>query len=565
MTTSQGAAGPGGAAHNSDQRLRRLLDQLSEVVFETDAEGRATFVNAAWTRSTGFDSEAVLGKEIGQFVAEEERDLHEARWHQVLDGRRATCQHEVRFRTAEGDLRWMALHAHAESDANGRVIGLAGTLSDITSRRLMEDELRELAYQAQEARADAETAAQLVRAEAEELVRERDQVTASARGSSEFIASMAHDLRTPLNGVLGMVELMLHSPLSEEQRDQALTVRASAESLVRLVGDIVDFSRAGTGQLEVQSEEFALRVIVDDVARLLAQKAVAKGISFSATVASTVPDQLRGDASHLRQVLTNLASNAIRFTDDGSVTVAVSRAPGVLADGRLPLRLEVHDTDPSLAAERLNALIEQPDGSPDGQRTAGSAGLGMAISRRLVELMGGSIVVGSEPGQGSVISVEIPLERVVSEAKPARGQSFALTMAPLDLKVLVAEDNVVNQKVAVRMLGRWGIRAVVAPDGRAAVEALDREQFDLVLMDVLMPRLNGFQATEEIRNREQGTGRRTPVVAMTAHGLAQERERCFDAGMDGFVAKPIQTAELYAELAKWAEHRDSLLAGQRAA
>ena len=125
MTTPQGASGPGGAAHNSDLRLRRLLDQLSEVVFETDAQGHATFVNAAWTRSTGFDAEAVLGKDIGQFVAEEERDLHEARWRQVLDGRRATCQHEVRFRTAEGELRWMALHAHAESDANGRVIGLA--------------------------------------------------------------------------------------------------------------------------------------------------------------------------------------------------------------------------------------------------------------------------------------------------------------------------------------------------------------------------------------------------------------------------------------------------------
>ncbi len=560
MTNPAQASGP-----NESAARARLLDQIHEIVFTTDAQGRVTYVNAAWSRVTGFPAEDLVGQDLTSFVVEEERDLCIARHRQVLEGRRATTQGEACFANADGEQRWFSMHVHAQSDAEGRVIGMTGTISDTTDRRAMEDELRQLAYGAQEARADAESAASLVRAEAEELVRERDQANAAARASSEFIASMAHDLRTPLNGVLGMVEMLLHSTLTEDQRDQALTIRSSAESLVRLVGDIVDFSRAGAGHLEMQSEEFSLREVLDDVARLLAQKAVAKGITFNAAVASTVPDRVRGDAAHLRQVITNLASNAVRFTEEGSVSVTISRAPGTLADGRVPLRIEVHDTDTSLSAENLSALLDNRGAGPADHRLSGSAGLGLAITRRLVELMGGSIVVGSEPGQGSAISVEVPLERVASAPKPAQANGFTLTMKPLDLKVLVAEDNAVNQKVAVRMLQRWGIRTEIAPDGRAAVEALQRESFDLVLMDVLMPRLNGFEATMEIRRNEAGTGSRTPVVAMTAHGLAQERERCFEAGMDGFVAKPIQTGELYAELAKWAEMRDMADDGRRAA
>jgi PAS domain S-box-containing protein len=556
ITPSYGAGGSNESHSHSNDSQGRLLDQLNEVVFTTDSVGRLQYVNAAWSRITGIPISDAIGHDVVDFVIEEERDLCLARHHQVLDGRRATAQHEAWFRTAEDEKRWLAVHVHAQTDAAGKVTGLAGTLSDLTERRQLEDELRQLAYEAQEARADAESAASLVRAEAEELARERDQATASARASSEFIASMAHDLRTPLNGVLGMVEFLLHSSLTEEQRDQALTIRGSAESLVRLVGDIVDFSRAGAGQIEVQSEEFAVRDVVDDVARLLAQKAVAKGITFSATVASTVPDRMRGDAAHLRQVITNLASNAVRFTEEGSVTVALSRAPGILADGRVPLRIEVQDTDTTLSAENLAALMDQRSVGGEKQHLSGSAGLGLAISRRLVELMGGTIVVGSEPGQGSAISVEVPLERVAAAPKPSQAPNFSLTMRPLELRVLVAEDNAVNQKVAVRMLQRWGITATVVPDGRAAVEAVATGQFDLVLMDVLMPRQNGFDATSEIRRNETGTGHRIPVIAMTAHGLAQERERCFEAGMDGFVAKPIQTAELYAELAKWAEIRD---------
>ena len=557
MTTPHQASGslPDPRA-NDGAAQARLLDQIHEVVFTTDAQGRVLYVNAAWTRMTGFPAESLIGQDLTSFVLEDERDLCIARQRQVLDGRRATTTGESRFTNADGEQRWFAIHVHAQSDSAGRVVGMTGTLSDMTERRAMEDELRQLAYGAQEARADAESAASLVRAEAEELARERDQANAAARASNEFIASMAHDLRTPLNGVLGMVEMLLHSTLSEEQRDQALTIRSSAESLVRLVGDIVDFSRAGAGHLEMQNEEFSVREVLDDVARLLAQKAVVKGITFNATVASTVPDRVRGDAAHLRQVITNLASNAVRFTDEGSVSVNISRAPGTLADGRVPLRIEVHDTDTSLSAENLSALLDHRGTASGDHKLSGSAGLGLAISRRLVELMGGSIVVGSEPGQGSAISVEVPFERVASAPKPAAAPGFSLTMKPLELKVLVAEDNAVNQKVAVRMLTRWGIQAQVAPDGRAAVEAVQKEHFDLVLMDVLMPRLNGFDATLEIRRNEEGTGRRTPVIAMTAHGLAQERERCFEAGMDGFVAKPIQTGELYAELAKWAEMRD---------
>lgn len=545
---------------HGEARLRAMLDHLTEAVFETDARGNCTFVNAAWQRLTGLDAAATLGHALEEFVHEEDREVHRARFRDVLEGRRATLHHEARLLAPDGAHRWVELHAHAASDAAGRVTHVVGTLDDTTLRREMEHELRQLAHAEQEARADAESAVLLLRVEAGQLERERDQAVATARSNAEFIVSMAHDLRTPLNGVLFMTDSLAKAGLDDDLREQAATARAGAECLNTLVSDLVTFSQADLAGEASSSREFDPRGVVSDVARLLGQKAVAKGITFSASVAPTVPERLRGNEPQFRQVITNLASNALRFTSEGGVTVAVSRAPSTREDGRVPIRIEIHDSDRHLTAEALAARLEARDTGPVRPGLPASAGLGLAMTRRLVERDGGKLTVGCEPGRGCFVLVEIPHERATASGPDAAARakagdagqsSFSVTETPLDLHVLVADDHPINQKVASRTLERWGIRADVVGDGQAAVEAVAADRYDVVLMDVTMPVLNGLDATREIRRMEAASGRRTPIVAMTAHAAQGDRELCLESGMDGYVAKPIDAAELYAELRRW--------------
>ena len=536
------------AAPEAGPAVPAWLDRINEIVFRCDAHGRVFFVNSAWTRTMEFSADETLGHAISDFVHQKDRDVHRVRLQSVLDGRRLSLQHEARFVARDGSDRWLELRALAEQGEHGAVAGLTGTLTDVTSRRKMADELRALAYEAEEARADAESAAQLLRATAEDITRERDQAVASGRATAEFIASMAQDLHAPLNGVQSAIEKLLHGDLSGEQRTRAENVRGSAESLAGLVNDIAEFARAAAGTIEVRDEDFDVHELVDDLSRLLVQKALSQGITFGATVSPNVPERLRGDATHIRQVLMNLASNAVRAADEGSVNVIISRSTRTRPDGRLPVRVEVHASGTAFNHDEIARMFEL---GAAGSSLEG-AGLGLVIARRLVDMMGGTLEFGGEPGEGNWVVVELPLARAAAAAPPA---ALSHNAAPLHLRVLLAEDNVVNQKVVTRILERWGVQVTVVGDGAAAVDAAREDGWDLVLMDVRMPRLDGLQAAEEIRSHEAAQGRqRLPIVAMTANALSGDRERCNEAGMDGFVAKPIRPADLYAELSRWAGH-----------
>ena len=338
---------------------------------------------------------------------------------------------------------------------------------------------------------------------------------------------MAYDVRTPLNGVLGMTEMLLHGTLDNAQRELTLTVRE----------------------------------VIGDVTRLLAQEKRARGVGFTTAVAPSLPGRLRGDVARIRQLISNFVSNAVRFAGEGGVTVAVALAPGTRTDGRNAVRIEILDADAHRTAEQITGMLRRPAGAGPDAAGTGAAGLGLAASLRLVERVSGIVVACSEPGRGCGITLELPLAMPAAPAPtPAPGELQAA--APLDLRVLVAEDNPVNQKVTVHMLSRWGVRADVVADGQAALDALGTGHYDVVLMDVRMPRKDGLQAPAAIRARDAGRGVRTPIVAMTSSLLSGGRKRCMDAGMDGFVSKPIHPGELHAELARWAGRRDS---GKRAA
>jgi len=533
----------------SEMQFRSIWEASCEPMFLTDRAGAIVKVNAAFAALLDTDPIALEGTNLtGLFHPSEHEELleyHHARY--ASDIKEHFFEREIHFAHGRSGIFENLV---TRVDIPGQPPQMLGILRDVTEQRRNAAELAR-AKEAAEAANRELIAANRNLEETGRVAREMaDRAEALSAAKSDFLANMTHEVRTPLNGILGMTGLALETQLQSDQREYLELVKSSAEALLSLVNDVLDFSKYEVGKLGLDCVEFSLRALVRDVLRPLALRASVSGLAFESVIEDQAPDRLIGDPLRISQVLRNLAGNAIKFTNAGQVSVNV-RAESI-EGSKVTLRLSVVDTGIGIPPEKHRMIFEpftQADGSTT--RKYGGTGLGLSISTGLVELMGGRIWVESEVGQGSAFHFTLPLELAPPAQSSEPGPSPSSTQerckqdgAKRKLRILVAEDNSVNQRLAARLLEREGHSVTIAGSGQEALELSERERFDLILMDVQMPDLDGLQATARIRERERGSGRRVPIVAMTAQAAESDRVRCLESGMDAYVTKPIRVPDL---------------------
>ena len=495
------------------------LDQHA-IVSITNVNDEIVYANDKFCEISGFARTELMGQRYQLAPSDLQPRAVFTEMAQVLANGKV-WHGELRTRARSGGLHYVNATVVPLRDESGKSTVTIAICTDITEQKQISQELR------------------VAKEEAE----------AANRSKSEFLANMSHEIRSPMNGVIGMTELALDTDLTPQQREYLEIVKSSSESLLNVVNDILDFSKIEAGKLVFEHIPFNLQKVIDDTLKPLSLRAQEKGIRLVCDLAADVPQALLGDPGRLRQVLVNLIGNAIKFTDRGDVVLRVRHLDSRRANGTDGgVHFAISDSGIGIPATKLKSIFDafsQEDGSTT--RKYGGTGLGLTISSRLVEALGGRIWVESEVGQGSTFhfSAQFELdesETAFEEGRGVAGPGFGAPAAAQALDVLLVEDNAVNQKLAMTLLAQWGHHVTLAENGQLALDVLALRRFDVVLMDMMMPVMDGLEATRAYRALERGP--RIPIIAMTANAMRGDRERCLEAGMDGYISKPIKTIEL---------------------
>ena len=499
----------------SEQRYRLLFERNLAGVFRCSQVGSFLDCNDAGAKILGYDSrEDLIGRSVMDvFFDPADKTAADQRMAQYG----TASNQELCMRRKDGSSVWVMANTTMVPGATG--IEIEGTFLDITLLKQAEEHMR-LAKEAAES---------------------------ANRAKSEFLANMSHEIRTPMNGVIGMIDLALDTDLTPEQRDYLATVKSSAGALLEIINDILDFSKIEARKLELERVPFSVKEVVRATVKEFAVQAKNKQLSLRCEFSADLPDMAIGDPGRLRQILMNLVGNALKFTNQGEIVVRVLR----LQDNTM--QFSVSDTGIGISAEKQKSVFEafvQADTS--STRHYGGTGLGLAIVSQLVALMQGRIWLESKPGEGSTfyftarfgLAAAVPTkEQTHSREEPAAAKLSR------KLRILVADDNLVNLRLAASLLAKQGHSAVTVSSGREALAALKQQSFDLALMDVQMPDMDGFETTKAIRAQERTSHKYLPIVAMTAHAMIGDRERCLAAGMDSYVTKPVDAAKLFTAIA----------------
>ena len=511
----------------SESKLQSIFRSVPEAIVVTDAEGQIVQCNNATEAIFGYTLEELKGQKVDMLMRAEDGQRHDhyMQGYQRTGGNKIINQPRV-------------LHGRRK---DGQLFSLRLTISEMR----VDDEVHFVGVMQ-----DFTTIENAQRM----LIEAKEKAEQDNRMRGEFLANMSHEIRTPMNGIVGMTELAMDTQDKVAQKEYLTLARDSANHLLHIINQILDFSKIEARALELELLKVSPGQLIHDTSRSLEQLARVKGIDLQVDIASAVPEWAWMDPVRMRQVLTNLIGNAIKFTEVGAVTVAAQAVPGHDAE-HCVLRISITDTGIGFDPSRTAALFSpftQGDGSVT--RSFGGTGLGLAITRRLVHLMGGEISANAQPDLGACFTVTLPVEKTSLDANDqsaAAAQSSDLSESPRYQKlisVLLVEDHDINRKLAEIMLQRMGYRYVSACDGLQALDVLEKDRFDVVLMDVMMPVMDGITALKLLREREGERGLRTRVLMVTAHAMTGDRERFLGAGADGYVSKPMSQAALQKEI-----------------
>ncbi len=537
----------------SEEELRAITETSPDDICLTDPEGRIRFSSPSGLEMFRVASpEEIQGRSVFDFLHPEDRERAVEAARRVLAGEIVPPREYRAFR-CDGSPLWVEANGRRLEDGRGGARGMVLVVRDTTARKEMEMGLREA----------------------------KERAEAADRAKGAFLANVSHEIRTPLNGVLGMLEL-LEGDLEGELRERVRIASRSGEQLLRLIDDLLDLAKIESGRLEPESVDFDLRGVLGEIEELFREQARSKGLLFRVEADPEVPRTLRGDPVRIRQVLTNLAGNALKFTEKGEVSIRATLVPPAPAGESPPggkdpgagggIRFSVTDTGIGIAPEtvpRLFSPFAQADGSM--ARRYGGTGLGLWLSRRLADLMGGTLGMESRLGRGSTFYLELPLragepETVLPREEAEGGGGEEAGPPPRGGRILIVEDHPVNRRVVRALLEKMGQVVTEAAEGFEALRAVARDPFDLILMDLQMPGMDGLEAIRRLKAGEAGeAGRRIPVVALTARAMREDRERCLEAGMEDYLTKPIRRLGLERVLRRFLGKGPSEGAGTRGA